>query len=218
SEEEVEYLCRAVSRYLIDPVTPGQVRWSYAGVRPLYDDTTSDVSAVTRDYVFDLATPEGDAPLLSVFGGKITTYRKLAEHALDKLKPVMRFEAGAWTGTAPLPGGDMPGADFDAFLAGVRREHPWLPADLARRYARAYGTRTLRILDGARDLGGLGEHLGEGVYEAEVEHLVRNEWAQTEEDILWRRSKLGLHVGDPTAARLRAWLGINGKVAAGAGA
>jgi glycerol-3-phosphate dehydrogenase len=218
SDEEIGYLCRAASRYLIDPATPGRVRWSYAGVRPLYDDATSDVSAVTRDYMFDLDQPEGDAPLLSVFGGKITTYRKLAEHALDKLRPVMRFEAGAWTGKASLPGGDMPGADFDAFLAELRREHPWLPADLARRYARAYGTRALRMLDGSRDLGGLGEHLGDGLYEAEVDHLVRNEWAQTEEDVLWRRSKLGLHVGDQTAARLRAWLGVTRKVAtAGAG-
>ena len=213
SDAEIDYLCRAVSRYLIDPVRPEQVRWSYAGVRPLYDDATSDVSAVTRDYVFDLDQPEGDASLLSVFGGKITTYRKLAEHALNKLEPVMGFEAGAWTGKAPLPGGDMPGADFDAFLAELRRERPWLPGDLARRYARAYGTRSLRILDDARDLGGLGEHLGDGVYEAEIDHLVRNEWARTEEDILWRRSKLGLHVGDPTAARLRAWLGVNGEVA-----
>ena len=207
ANSEIAYLCQAVSRYFVDPVTPAQVRWSFSGVRPLYDDSTSDVSAVTRDYVFDLARPDGSAPLLSVFGGKITTSRRLAEHALDQLRPVMGFTAGAWTSSAPLPGGDMPGADFDAFLASVQRLHPWLPADLARRYARAYGTRIERVLDGARDLGGLGEHLGEGLYEAEVDYLVRNEWAMTEEDILWRRSKLGLRISDGTAARLRAWLG-----------
>jgi glycerol-3-phosphate dehydrogenase len=217
SDAEIDYLCQAVSRYFVASLTPPQVRWRYSGVRPLYDDTTSDVSAVTRDYVFDLTHPDDGAPLLSVFGGKITTSRRLAEHALDKLRPVMRFTAGAWTGAAPLPGGDMPGADFDAFLAGVRREHPWLPAGLARRYARAYGTRIERVLDGARNPGGLGEHLGDGLYEAEVDYLVRNEWAITEEDILWRRSKLGLHVGDQTAAHLRAWLGRTGEVA-GAGA
>ena len=209
SGAEIAYLCAAVSRYFAAPVTPAQVRWSYSGVRPLYDDKAGDVSAVTRDYVFDLAHPDGAAPLLSVFGGKITTSRRLAEHALDQLRSVLGFTAGAWTRNAPLPGGDMPGADFDAFLSDVRRRHPWLPADLARRYARAYGTRLERVLAGARDLDGLGEHLGDGLHEAEVDYLVRSEWALTAEDILWRRSKLGLHVGAETAARLRAWLGRN---------
>jgi len=216
SDPEIAYLCQAVSRYFVDPVTPAQVRWSYAGVRPLYDDSTSDVSAVTRDYVFDLARPDGAAPLLSVFGGKITTSRRLAEHALDQLRPVMGFTAGAWTGSAPLPGGDMPGADFDTFLASVQSLYPWLPADLARRYARAYGTRLERVLDGARDLAALGEHLGDGLYEAEVDYLVRNEWARTDGDILWRRSKLGLHVSGQTAARLRARLGLGQPVRVGA--
>jgi glycerol-3-phosphate dehydrogenase len=215
ADSEIVYLCQAVSRYFKDPVTPAQVRWSYAGVRPLYDDATSDVSAVTRDYVFDLARPDGAAALLSVFGGKITTSRRLAEHALDQLRPVMGFTAGAWTSSAPLPGGDMPGADFDAFLASVRRSHPWLPADLARRYARAYGTRLERLLDGARDLAALGEHLGDGLYEAEVDYLVRNEWARTDGDILWRRSKLGLHVSGQTTARLRARLGLDHSVRVG---
>ena len=112
TDDEIRYLCAAVSRYFRSPVTPDQVCWSYAGVRPLYDDASADVSAVTRDYVFDLDAENGIAPLLSVFGGKITTYRKLAEHALQKLQPVMKFERGAWTERAPLPGGDMPGADF----------------------------------------------------------------------------------------------------------
>jgi glycerol-3-phosphate dehydrogenase len=219
ADSEIAYLCEAVSRYFVQPVTPSRLRWSYSGVRPLYDDAASDVSAVTRDYVFDLAQPKGMAPLLSVFGGKITTYRRLAEHALDKLRPAMGLTAGAWTATAPLPGGDMPGADFDAFLLAVRRAHPWLPVDLARRYARAYGTRIERVLDGARDLAALGEHLGDGVYEAEIDYLVHHEWARTEEDILWRRSKLGLHVSAATAARLRGWLGRNGELAsAGVGA
>jgi glycerol-3-phosphate dehydrogenase len=218
-DTEIEYLCQAVSRYFVDPVRPEQVRWSYSGVRPLYDDATSDVSAVTRDYVFDLAQPDGEAPLLSVFGGKITTYRRLAEHALNKLRPAMGLAAGPWTSGASLPGGDMPDADFDAFLLGVRHAHPWLPEELARRYARAYGTRLERILDGARNLEGLGDHLGDGLYEAEVDYLVRAEWARTEDDILWRRSKLGLHVGSQTVARLRARLGIDRqRLRAGTGA
>jgi glycerol-3-phosphate dehydrogenase len=206
SSAEVDYLCEAVGRYFKAPPTPREVVWSYAGVRPLYDDASGDVSTVTRDYAFDLDHPPGEAPLLSVFGGKITTYRRLAEHALARLGPVMGFEAGPWTRSASLPGGDLPHADFNAFLMGTRAERAWLPAALARRYARAYGTRIERLLGGARGLNDLGEHLGDGLYEAEVDYLVREEWAMTEEDILWRRSKLGLHVGTATATRLQAWL------------
>jgi glycerol-3-phosphate dehydrogenase len=209
-DDEVDYLCGVVNRYFERPVGAGDVVRSYAGVRPLYDDQRGDASAVTRDYVFDLDRGAGrEAPLLSVFGGKITTYRKLAEHALDQLKPVMGFHAGTWTGSAPLPGGDLPHADFDRFLEELKLRHPWLPEPLARRYARAYGTRTGRLLNGAAALAGLGEHLGDGLYEAELDYLVAREWAMTEADILWRRSKLALHIGAATAARLRAWLGRN---------
>ena len=205
--EEIDYLCRAAGRYLSRPVLPEQVLWTYAGVRPLVDDGRTDVSAVTRDYAFDLEAPEGDAPLLSVFGGKITTYRRLAEHALGRLQPVLGFAGEAWTAAAPLPGGDLPDADFEAFLDALQQERPWLPPALARRYARAYGTRVALLLDGAHGLADLGERLGEGLYAAEVDYLVRSEWAQTAEDILFRRSKLGLHLGDEAAARLAAWLG-----------
>jgi glycerol-3-phosphate dehydrogenase len=208
-DDEIKYLCRAVSRYFRRPLTPDRVAWTYAGVRPLYDDASRDVSAITRDYVFDLDEPEDGAPLLSVFGGKITTSRKLAEHALEQLRRALRFEGRAWTAGATLPGGDLPDADFDGFLAALGRERAWLPPELARRYARAYGTRIGTLLDGASGLRDLGEPLGEGLYEVEADYLVRQEWARTAEDILFRRSKLGLHVGDATAARLRAWLGRN---------
>ncbi|MEM7024126.1 MAG: glycerol-3-phosphate dehydrogenase [Pseudomonadota bacterium] len=209
TDDEIAYLCRAVGRYFRNPPAPADVVWSYAGVRPLYDDSHGDVSAVTRDYVFDLDHPDGEAPLLSVFGGKITTYRRLAEHALEKLKPVMGFSGSAWTGSSPLPGGDMPDADYEGFLEKVRREHPWLPSRLAARYARAYGTRLTNLLGNADCLDDLGQDLGDELYAAEVDYLLREEFAQTDEDILWRRSKLGLHVSDHTAARLRAWLGRN---------
>ncbi len=208
-DDEIDYLCRTVSRYFRRSLTPNKVEWTYAGVRPLYDDASGDVSAITRDYVFDLDEPDDGAPLLSVFGGKITTYRKLAEHALEQLRPAMGFEGRAWTAGACLPGGDLPGADFDAFLTALRLERAWLPPALARRYARAYGTRVTALLDGARGLRDLGEPLGDGLYEAEVDYLIRKEWARTAEDILFRRSKLGLHVSDETAAHLRAWLGRN---------
>jgi glycerol-3-phosphate dehydrogenase len=214
--EETEYLCAAINRYFARPVTPEQVVWSYAGVRPLYDDLRESVSAVTRDYVFDLdhgtqacaaqGAARGEPPLISVFGGKITTYRRLAERALDKLLPLLGSERPAWTERAPLPGGDMPGADFDAFLAELRAARPWLPGDLARRYGRAYGTRVEALLAHARGLGDLGQDLGGGLYEAELDYLMRHEWALGAEDILWRRSKLGLHVSRDTEARLEAWL------------
>jgi glycerol-3-phosphate dehydrogenase len=213
--DEVEYLCRLVSRYFKRPLPSEQVEWTYAGVRPLHDDASGDVSTVTRDYAFDL-DPGGDGrpPLLSVYGGKITTYRRLAEHALAKLQPVMGFEDGPWTREAQLPGGDMAGADFDAFLTTVQMSRNWLPPALAQRYARAYGTRLERVLGSARSLRDLGEPLGDGLYEAEVDYLVQSEWARTAEDILWRRTKLGLHLGEEAGFRLRTWLARNYRGAA----
>ena len=212
---EAAYLCEAVNRYLARPVKPEDAVWSYSGVRPLYDDASENVSAVTRDYVFDLDDADGQAPLLSVFGGKITTYRKLAEHAVGKLAPLLGGGGRDWTGPSALPGGDMPGADFDRFLDDLGRARPWLPAGLARRYARAYGTRVEVLLDGVRDLAGLGEDLGGGLHEAEVDYLVRHEWAETAEDILWRRSKLGLHLDSAAKARLDDHLGRGAVTAEG---
>jgi glycerol-3-phosphate dehydrogenase len=207
TEDEIGYLCAAVDRYFERPVDPAQVAWSYAGVRPLYDDASENVSAVTRDYVFDIDGGDGKAPLLSVYGGKITTYRKLAEHALAKLQPLLDFPGTPWTEKASLPGGDMSDADFERFLGELQRSRPWLPAPLAGRYARAYGTRVERLLDGRDSLDALGEDLGGGLHEAEVQYLVESEWAVNQDDILWRRSKLGLHVPKQTQERLAAWLG-----------
>jgi glycerol-3-phosphate dehydrogenase len=207
TEDEIGYLCAAVDRYFERPVDPTQVAWSYAGVRPLYDDASENVSAVTRDYVFDIDGGDGKAPLLSVYGGKITTYRKLAEHALAKLQPLLDATGTPWTERASLPGGDMADADFERFLGELRRSRPWLPASLAGRYARAYGTRVERLLDGRDSLDALGEDLGGGLHEAEVQYLVESEWAMDQGDILWRRSKLGLHVSKRTQERLADWLG-----------
>lgn len=205
SPDEITYLCTTINRYVSRNIVPEDVVWTYAGVRPLYDDASENVSAITRDYELDLDAGGGDAPLLSVLGGKMTIYRKLAEHALAKLLPVLGITKPAWTATAPLPGGDIAGADFDTFLAGLKQSRPWLPAPLARHYARQYGTRAEAILGHAKGLGDLGEDLGDGVYEAELEYLLRCEWAQTSEDILWRRSRKGLHISDATAARLANW-------------
>ncbi len=222
SAEETGYLCDAVNRYFAAPVTPAHAVWSYSGVRPLYDDMRDNVSAVTRDYVFDVDAGSGgvggEAPLISIFGGKITTYRRLAEHALDELLPLLALERPAWTARAPLPGGDLPGAGFAAFLDELQAAKPWLPADLARRYARAYGTRVETLLGRARGLADLGEDLGGGLYEAEVDYLMDQEWALRAEDILWRRSKLGLHVSAETTARLERWVEDKGAVAGRAAA
>jgi glycerol-3-phosphate dehydrogenase len=201
---ETAYLCEAASRFMKEPVRPEHVVWSYAGVRPLYDDAAADPSTMTRDYAFEVAAGEGQPPLLSVFGGKITTYRRLAEHALAKLQPFLPSLGGSWTAGAPLPGGDIPDGDFAAFHAGLRRQRPWLPPALARRLARAYGSRVEDLLGGATRLQDLGRDLGPGLglTEREVEYLVQEEWARTAEDILWRRSKLGLHGGPGLAASL----------------
>jgi glycerol-3-phosphate dehydrogenase len=207
TDAEIVYLCDAVSRYFRETLTPDRVLWTFAGVRPLYDDARAKLSAVTRDYAFDLHEIAGEAPLLSILGGKITTHRRLAEHALERLERVLGFAGRPWTATAPLPGGDLPEGDFELFVRELRIVAPWLPSDLALRYARAYGTRVETLLMGARTLDDLGAHLGGGLYEAEVDYLRRYEWAMTTEDILWRRSKLGLHVGADTIARLEAWLG-----------
>jgi glycerol-3-phosphate dehydrogenase len=203
--EETSYLCAAVSRYFRKPVAPADVVWSYAGVRPLYDDAATSASEVTRDYVLDLDAPAGGAPLLAVFGGKITTYRRLAEHAMEKLRPFFPDLPPAWTERAVLPGGDMPDADFERFLGGFRARHPWLPAPLARRYVRAYGTRAERLVGGARSLADLGEGFGGDLYLAELEYLAAAEWAESADDALWRRSKLGLHLPAGAERWVDAW-------------
>ncbi len=206
TDAEVAYLCEMANHYFTRSISSADVVWSYSGVRPLLADDETNLSAVTRDYVLECDAMSGRAPLLSVFGGKITTYRRLAEEALELLAQSLPDLKNTWTAGAPLPGGDIPHADFEGFLANFCRSAPWLPESLARRYARAYGTRVDRLLAGATSLAQLGEDYGSGLYEAEIDYLTRQEWAQTAEDILWRRSKLGLHVADATVRRLTARL------------
>lgn len=215
SAEEIAYLCEAVNRYFRKPVMPEDVVWTYSGVRALYDEDESDnASAVSRDYSLELDT--AGAPLLSVFGGKITTYRTLAREALARLGDAMPIPERDWTGTATLPGGDMPDADFDAFLRNVHERWPWLPAALAHRLARNYGTDIDAILGSARSLDDLGEHFGADLYEAELRHLVRREWVLTAEDALWRRTKLGLRLDNKQYRRVGDWLAAFAEVERGA--
>lgn len=205
SPEEVDYLCSVVNRYFERQVTPADIVWTYAGVRPLFDDAKGEASAVTRDYVFDLDGGDGTPPLLSIFGGKLTTYRKLAEHAMARFAPLLGCKAGAWTADAVLPGGDLPAADFERFLLAFVAEHPWLPSPLARRLARAYGSRAGKIVEGRQGLNDLGQNLGGDLYEAELDYLAAHEWATTADDVLWRRSKLGLHLDEAAKARVEEW-------------
>ncbi len=194
--EEIAYLCRSASEYLRKPVTPDMVVWTYSGVRPLFDESGDGAAqATTRDYVLKLDA--GAPALLSVFGGKITTYRRLAEAALAKLAPLLPEAAGrkaGWTGRASLPGGDFPVDGFDDLLHGLRTRYPFLAEDHARRLLRAYGTGVHEILAGARSMADLGRGFGADLTEAELRYLVRNEWVRRADDAVWRRSKLGLRL------------------------
>nr|WP_246504953.1 glycerol-3-phosphate dehydrogenase [Microvirga antarctica] len=206
TDDEIRYLCEAINHFFKREIRPADVVWTYSGVRPLFDDGSSNASAVTRDYVFELDAPNQQAPVLSIFGGKITTFRKLAEHALEQLKDFFPAMTPSWTETAKLPGGDMPDADFERFFATVTARFPFLDRPLAHRLARAYGTRITHLLGSATSMAELGEDFGAGLTAAEVDYLVAHEWARTAEDILWRRSKLGLHVPEGAAARIDAYL------------
>lgn len=197
SPEEVLYLCSTVNNYFRKTITPADVKWSYAGVRPLSDDEAENASKVTRDYRLELTETEDEAPvLLSVFGGKITTYRRLAEAALSKLQPHLNFSDREWTDEAALPGGELPRADFTAFLASVQKRWSFLSAAMAHRLARAYGSRVEKILGKAQAMSDLGPHYGAGLTQAEIDYLISHEWARSADDVLWRRTKLGLHLSE----------------------
>jgi glycerol-3-phosphate dehydrogenase len=200
---EMDYLLQAIGRNFTRRIDRDDVVWSYSGVRALVDDGSPDPSRVSRDYVLELDA-EG-APLLSVFGGKLTTYRRLAERAVDRLSSFLPVTGGAWTERAYLPGG---AANFAlrSYAAGLHESFPAVEPGLLGRLANAYGTRAERLLDGVRTPDDLGEHFGGGLHAREVDYLVANEWAQTADDILFRRSKLGLHVPPKVAERLGAYL------------
>jgi glycerol-3-phosphate dehydrogenase len=194
SDDEVEYLLETLGRWFKRPAERADIVSTYSGVRPLFDDGSQNVSAMTRDYAFDLDAPEGAAPLLSIFGGKLTTYRRLAEHALDDLKRFFPGMKAAWTGNAPLPGGDVPGGDIEAYIGDFTARHAFVPLDTARRLVRAYGTRAEEVIGNAKSRDDLGRDFGAGLTEAEVTYLAQKEWAKRAEDVLWRRSKLGLRL------------------------
>jgi len=207
-DDEIRYLCEQASRYFERPVVPADVVWSFSGVRPLLDDGSGDPAAVTRDYLLELDTAQ--APLLTVWGGKLTAFRKLSEEAADLLQAPLRPASGAWTERAPLPGGDLsawigaaerPDTDFERFVLALTARHPTLPAGLLRRLAHGYGSRVEMVL-GDDDLGA---EVAPGLFEAELRYLYRHEWARCAQDVLWRRTKLGLHYDEIQRHRVLAW-------------
>ena len=201
---EVSYLCALANRYFRRQIAPADVVWSYSGVRPLLEDESSDPTRVTRDYALELESRP--APLLSVFGGKITTYRRLAEDAVNLLARPLGVRTAPWTAEALLPGGELPQGRFAVFLRTLERRYPWLPARLRQRYAHAYGTRIERLLGAASALTDLGRELLPQLYEREVEYLCNEEFARTAADVLWRRSKVGLHLLQADSGPLERWL------------
>src|SRR6202048_843760 len=207
STEEIKYLCDSVSEYLAKPVKPEDVVWTYAGVRPLYDDGASEAKAATREYVFELDTP-GGAPLLSIYGGKITTYRRLAEEALERLSPYLRSAKAreGWTAKSPLPGGDLDVSAIAALSAELVRSYPFLEPAHANRLAHAYGTRASKLLGNAKSMDDLGQSFGATLTESEVRYLMAVEWACIADDIVWRRSKLGLRLSPAEIAALDEWI------------
>jgi glycerol-3-phosphate dehydrogenase len=205
TDAERDYLCDFASQYFKRPVTKDDIVWTYSGVRPLYDDGASSATAATRDYTLKVDTSAG-APVLNIFGGKITTYRRLAESALDKIGTMLPLSRGNWTAGVPLPGGDFPHDGVEALIADLHRAYPFLTEGWARRLVRAYGTEARDLLGKAANTTDLGRNFGATLTEAEVRWLMTQEYAQSAEDVLWRRSKLGLRFDQNQVAVLEEWI------------
>ena len=204
--EETDYLLKAASEYFAKPVTPDQIVWSYSGVRPLYDDGASAAQEATRDYVLKVDGDAASGAVVNVFGGKLTTSRRLAESVMERIEDVLGKKGPAWTAKSTLPGGDFGPKSFDAEVRRLGLDYPDMPAGLLRRLMRLYGTRARSVLGDARSEAELGTHFGAGLHQREVDYLVAEEWARTAQDVLWRRTKLGLKVGPEDVARLEAYL------------
>ena len=203
---ETAYLIAMANAYFREPIRPEDVVWTYAAVRPLYDDGASQAQAATRDYVLKLDHPPGAAPLLNVFGGKLTTYRRLAESALEQVGEAIGAKGVPWTAHTRLPGGDFPPRKFGEEVAKLRRTKLFLDEALARRLMRLYGLESYKMLEGIASLGQMGRFFGADLYEAELLWMMRREWARTAQDALWRRSKLGLRLSAQEAAEIDAYM------------
>ncbi|MGH1419876.1 MAG: glycerol-3-phosphate dehydrogenase [Hyphomicrobiaceae bacterium] len=213
SAKEIEYLCDAVSEYLRDPVTIDDVHWTFSAVRPLFDDGASAAQEATRDYRLKLEGRAGEPGLLNIFGGKITTYRRLAEEAMDRigdeLTPPDLSACGSWTGREALPGGTFPIDGVDELVDRLTTAYSFLDTFTAHRLVKSYGTISFEIFNGAKHEADAGIHFGHGLYQREIEHMVRHEWAVTVDDVLWRRSKLGLRFDKGEVTQLSEWFERN---------
>jgi glycerol-3-phosphate dehydrogenase len=210
SEPEIDYLLAAVSAYFAKPATRSDIVWAYSGVRPLFDDGASASKEATRDYVLKRAGEQGEAPLINVFGGKLTTYRRLSQKAVDMIGEAIGAKGGHWTETSTLPGGDFPATGYEALVDKVRRAYPALEPALIRRLVRSYGTNAPVVLGDTQTETDLGEHFGAGLCAREVDYLMEREWALTAEDVLWRRSKLGLKLNEADKSRLAGYMAAKG--------
>lgn len=206
SAEETDYLCHAVNRYFKTHIAPADVVWAYAGVRPLFAHEAASATSVTREYVLDVQSRDGAAPLVSVFGGKLTTYRRLAEKVLERLKPFVTHMGAPWTLHAPLPGGDLPNGGMDALLLQLHRDYPWADDALLSGLMARHGTRAARVLGDAAEPTDLGQDFGHGLTACEVDYLMTVEWARSGDDVLWRRTKLGLRFDTAQRAALEAYV------------
>ena len=206
SDTEIRYLCETINHFFDKSLSIKDLVWSFSGVRPLIEDGSTSADKVTRDYRIELTKLDGGATYLSILGGKLTTYRKLAEEAVDKLAHIFDFKRSAWTVSAALPGGGIRASSIEAFTNSISLEYPWLPKHLLERYARSYGARISTLLKNAQCTSDLGISFSPDLYEREVQYLVTHEWARTTEDILWRRTKLGLYVDEAATIRLKTWL------------
>jgi len=206
ADAEIAYLCASASEYFADPVTPDDVVWNYSGVRPLYDDGASKAQEATRDYILKMDGNAGQAKLLNIFGGKITTYRRLAEYALDKIGAAIGERGKRWTAASSLPGGDFAVGNIEMMIDQYHRKFPFLPRQIMARLMHLYGTRSELLLHGATAIEHLGRDFGAGLYEAEIRYLVKYEWAREAQDILYRRTKLGLHMSPDQRTALETYM------------
>lgn len=205
-DDEIDYLLNVVNEHFISQLSRDDIVHTYSGVRPLLDDESSDPSAITRDYTLELQGDAAEAPLLSIFGGKITTYRKLAEAAVERLRPWFPEMGPSFTGTTPLPGATQQLNNRASLLECLASLYPQLPADMLERFSRSYGLLAIRFLGERQTTAQLGEHFGSMLYECEVEYLMDQEWACTTDDVLWRRSKLGLQLEPEQVEQLARWM------------
>lgn len=206
TDGEIDYLCKAASEYFAEPVKPSDIVWTYSGVRPLFDDGASKAQEATRDYVLKVEGASGEAPLLNVFGGKLTTYRRLGEHALEKIAEAIGAKGAPWTAKSKLPGGDFAATGYEQEVSKLESRYPFLAKRHARRLVRLYGTFAAKLLGDAKQISDLGKHFGADLYEAEVRWLKTQEWAVRAEDVLWRRTKLGLNLTPAEAGDLEDYM------------